>query len=1220
MTLALVNLTTGSWTDAIGPQSVSPGNTAGNLLVAAVSLIAPSTLPGAAQIVPAASVCDSAGNWWRLAADTGGSTAVPLRITIWVCGNALAIPSNGWLSVSAAGYTSGLECVIAEFSGLPAGYEPVIDFTIPYENYAAGSVSFSAVALQADYCFTATRILAGTLTPPSSPWIFAGAATATALSYAAFSNGAGITASSSVSPSGPAAGVIIGISQASYPPSNGNPNFPVVRLEAAFGAFPGDSSQSVLDNAWTDITERAISGDGVAGITVSRGRQYELATPEAGELTALLNNVDGAFNPASPSSPYYSNALNQNMSFQSGTAPWTSYDGASLSQSSAFTFASTEVAVQSAQYSMLLSPDGVTAAPYTLSENISVNQNNPSYTASFWVYCPAGWAAGVYVGTLWYTSSFGFISEVNGSTVVMPAGQWTLVQCTASPPATAAYVQFGLAVNGTPASSVLFYLAEGAIALGSSVQTGLVRLQTPVRVSASWQGQRYPVGYGYVERWPQSWPQMPQWGFSPMVATDVVGIANAVNLPSAVQGEVLADQPYVCFPFNEQYQTSSSTINGVVAAASNASGLIAINTSRVNQQAANYISGDEPIETGQTMGFNGDSGTGMGVTSYSDIVTTNSRGSGVVYGPDTGLPVIGQATGLLVDAWFTVPTVTNTTGSAQLLPVIQLFGKPYIGSIGAAALAPGWLATVGAYLPASGTTASVYIQYSQSGSIGVISGAIVLGGLYYAVIDVQPSGDFSVTINGSSTFTGSALLAGPLETVTFGQANYAYGSASSRWNYSLAYGSVYSYEVPEFRYTSHYTAGSTGFSGDSVIKRAGRYCAWAQLGASLAGPGAITDAFQLSAAYSTDGASLASALNADAQSAGSAWFGNANGNLVILPRPATYRQSTSIVFGDNAAFVLNPGPDFSMNGAGWAAAAATLAIVTTQPAGALYPFAGLMTLTSSTGFIAETGGVFPAVAGASYTVGCWAYTNSSTMFLGFTWVNNVSFGTTVTSSSIPVQPNTWTYVSFTSTAIAGTVNAVVIAGLTGSTGNYAYIEHITAIIANGEIPYEGDLGLDYDNTYIQNVTQATLTQGPNSLIAPVEKNQLSISQYLTRGPQAVTVNGTSAQDAYDVSYWYLNKYQQPQLRVSQVTIGAATNPLSFTLMLQTDLSDVAVLNRRPLGAPAYSLPVITQRTATSIGPGVWDVTLQLSPYIQEGNVLTADVTGENVLGSSTLAW
>ena len=54
-------------------------------------------------------------------------------------------------------------------------------------------------------------------------------------------------------------------------------------------------------------------------------------------------------------------------------------------------------------------------------------------------------------------------------------------------------------------------------------------------------------------------------------------------------------------------------------------------------------------------------------------LSTNSRGSGVVYGPDTGLPVIGQATGLLVDAWFTVPTVTNTTGSAQLLPAVPQY-------------------------------------------------------------------------------------------------------------------------------------------------------------------------------------------------------------------------------------------------------------------------------------------------------------------------------------------------------------------------------------------------------------------------------------------------------------------------------------------------------------------------------------------------------------------
>jgi hypothetical protein len=1169
--------------------------------------------------MPAPAICDSTGNWWRLAADTGGSNGQILRVAMWICDSALAIPATGWLSVAVPGYVSKLDCIIAEYSGLPAGYEPVIDFSASYINNSSSAVTLTATSLQADYCFASARSFTATVTPPTSPWATAGSLPSVVYaSYATYAANSSISATFSLASAQQCAGVMIGISQASYPPSNGNPNFPVVRVEAAFGASPGDSTQTILDTAWTDLTQRAITDSKVAGITVHRGRQYELATPEAGELTVMLNNLDGAFNPAWPGGAYYSNAINANMSFQSGIAPWKASNGSSLSQSSAFSFASGINAV--AQYSMLMVPNGVTASPGFSDTGFDPVNVNDTYLASCWVYSPTGWATGVFTDIIWYNSSFSIISTTAGSAIPVPAATWTqITQVAATPPAGAVYAALSVFASGTPTSSVLFYFAEAAIAAGNAVlQTGLVRLQTPVRVSAYWQGQRYPVGYGYVERWPQSWPQMPQWGFSPMVATDVVGIANAVNLPSAVQGEILADEPYACFPFNEQYQTSSSTINGLVASANNASGLIAVNTSRVNQKTANYIAGDQPIETGQTISFNGDSGTGMGVTGYSGLNTANFRGSGVVYGPDTGLPVIGQSTGFLADFWVNIPAVTNTSGSVQLVPFIQFFGKPYIDSISPANLAPGWLAAIGVYFPVSGS-AVTFIQLSTNASI-LTSGtfSFPFNGLCYVVIDVTPSGTISCIINGFG-IGGNALLAGPIQTVTFGQADYSYGTAYAHTNYSLAYGSVYSYEVPAARYSNHYLAGTTGFSGDTIMQRFGRYQAWSLLNVNPAGPGGIADAFELSAAYGTDGSSFASVLNTDAQSSGALWFGNANGNLVVLPRPAIYRQPSSIVFGDNAAIVLNSGADFSQNGAGWSASGGTFAAVTSQPAGALYSFAGLLTLTSSSGLVSESAAPFTASPGASYTVSCWAYTSQSAVVLELTWLDASHVATTV-STTITVQALTWTYVSFTAAAAAGTVTAYPSVGITGASTNYIYIEHVIVIASSGEIPYEGNLELDYDNTYIQNVTQASLVQGPNSLVAPVEKNLPSISEYLTRGPQGISVNGTSAQDAYDVSYWRLNKYSQPQLRVSRVTVDAATNPLTFTQILQTDISDVGTANRRPLGAPSYSLPVITQRVEMAIGPGVWTTAYQLSPYVQEGSVLVADTSGQDVLGTSTLAW
>jgi hypothetical protein len=230
---------------------------------------------------------------------------------------------------------------------------------------------------------------------------------------------------------------------------------------------------------------------------------------------------------------------------------------------------------------------------------------------------------------------------------------------------------------------------------------------------------------------------------------------------------------------------------------------------------------------------------------------------------------------------------------------------------------------------------------------------------------------------------------------------------------------------------------------------------------------------QLAAAYSTDGSSLASALNADAQSSGGQWRANANGNLVIVPRPATYGLPSTVTFGDDPAL--------------------------------------------------------------------------------------------------------------------------------------------------GEIPFTvGDL--DYDNSYLKNVVQSTLTQGPNTLIAPVTKDLPSEAQYGARGPLTLSVSGQSAQDAYDAADWNLSKYAQPQMRVRQITVDAAGYPAALTAVLSTDTGAVATVNRRPVGGPPYSLPVTAEQVSHSIGPGLWKTTYQLSPYVQEAAVLQADVPGQNVLGDGTLAW
>ena len=229
---------------------------------------------------------------------------------------------------------------------------------------------------------------------------------------------------------------------------------------------------------------------------------------------------------------------------------------------------------------------------------------NGVVSASVWFYSPAGWPSGAQVNISWYDTSKAFISTSSGTVTVLPVGEWTQVtNLNVSAPSGADYAEIIPHLSGTPSSGV-FYLAEAALVAGPNpVQTGLVRLLTPVRVTAWWTGSRYPIWFGYVERYPQAWPDLPQWGFCQITATDAVAVASVANMYSAVQGDILADQPYAYLPCNEQY-TSASQGPTTIYTPIDANGLIAVDYATPNQtpgiygdglnRAGEHWSGDQP--------------------------------------------------------------------------------------------------------------------------------------------------------------------------------------------------------------------------------------------------------------------------------------------------------------------------------------------------------------------------------------------------------------------------------------------------------------------------------------------------------------------------------------------------------------------------------------------------------------------------------------------------
>ena len=197
----------------------------------------------------------------------------------------------------------------------------------------------------------------------------------------------------------------------------------------------------------------------------------------------------------------------------------------------------------------------------------------------------------------------------------------------------------------------MFYLAEAALVAGPNpVQTGLVRLLTPVRVTAWWNGHRYPVWFGYIERYPQAWPDLPQWGFCQITATDAVAVASVANMYSAVQGDILADQPYAYLPATSstpQRQQGPTTIYTPL----DANGLIAVDYATPNQVPGVYSDGlAAQANTGLAINLLGDQNTGMGTSGY-QAQDSGDRGPGMIY-YDQSLPANSTGSGLTTEFWF----------------------------------------------------------------------------------------------------------------------------------------------------------------------------------------------------------------------------------------------------------------------------------------------------------------------------------------------------------------------------------------------------------------------------------------------------------------------------------------------------------------------------------------------------------------------------------------
>jgi hypothetical protein len=186
-------------------------------------------------------------------------------------------------------------------------------------------------------------------------------------------------------------------------------------------------------------------------------------------------------------------------------------------------------------------------------------------------------------------------------------------------------------------------------------------------------------------------------------------------------------------------------------------------------------------------------------------------------------------------------------------------------------------------------------------------------------------------------------------------------------------------------------------------------------------------------------------------------------------------------------------------------------------------------------------------------------------------------------------------------------------------------------VANGQIPFSGDLVFDWDPTRVVNQIQLTQLDTQNITVPSVtEQEQASQAAYGTISYQETGYlqnDSTSALTAgpglADLADWLATTYQAPMLRLSQVTVQAAPNPICWPFVLGAAPGDMITVTRVAQdGVTVTVTGRITQTTRTfesGMSPTA-SVSVLIDPAPEENPLICDSPVNGQLSGSNVLSW
>jgi hypothetical protein len=256
-------------------------------------------------------VSDDARDWYRQypASSISGKTRTAIAYTANISSPSLPVP--GYVYVAPDGQVAALTVLVVEVSGL--GPWDTVSAGAPATNYAAAATSLSLSLGAPGAASFFIGAAGGDSTAATQAFAPSGYTTLHTVSqsdgsdqlasnYLTSAYLASSSSSQSVSASAGSAtdlsGFLLGVYVTGTDPipATQNPNWPYLKLEAAFGS---GFNTPVSEMTWTDLTSRLWDWDEQGGI------QFQLGQLQSGQVTVTLDNFDNYLCSTNSSSPYY---------------------------------------------------------------------------------------------------------------------------------------------------------------------------------------------------------------------------------------------------------------------------------------------------------------------------------------------------------------------------------------------------------------------------------------------------------------------------------------------------------------------------------------------------------------------------------------------------------------------------------------------------------------------------------------------------------------------------------------------------------------------------------------------------------------------------------------------------------------------------------------------------------------------------------------------------